>query len=314
MSHSERVWGSARRGFTLIELLVVVAIIAVLMMLLLPAIQKVREMANRATCASNLRQLGLALHMYHHDYQRLPPGYLSAVNPATGEENGPGWGWGAHLLPYIEQDNLHRAVRFDQDIRHPVHAGPRQQVLRLFLCPSDRWADRIDIKDDAGTVFLTVAPANFVAVYGHGEIAAAPDAGNGCFFRNSRVTLADIRDGTSNTAFLGERSRWRLSDATWVGAVPGAVVHPNLEDEDDDHHHDEGAAALVLGHSGEGDDIHTPNFAHPHVADFVSAHTSGVNFLFGDHAVRHLKNSINPLAYRALMTRKGGEVVAVDDF
>src|SRR3954463_9422584 len=110
-----------RPAFTPIELLVVVAIIGVLIGLLLPAVQKVREAAARIKCANNLKQIGIALHSYHGRAQVLPPGYVSTV-AADGSEQGPGWGWAAHLLAELEQDNLLRQINLGVNLTDPSHA------------------------------------------------------------------------------------------------------------------------------------------------------------------------------------------------
>ena len=117
----------SRRAFTLIELLVVIAIIAILIGLLLPAVQKVREAANRAKCSNNMKQLGIALHSYHDANDGLPPIQGFTL----------GWGLFPRLLPYIEQDNLYRQVRFDVNVTCRAMAQVRQARIPSLLCPSD---------------------------------------------------------------------------------------------------------------------------------------------------------------------------------
>ncbi len=326
----------SRRGFTLIELLVVIAIIAILIGLLLPAVQKVREAAARMQCKNNLHQIGLGLHAYHDANNAFPPGYTSVVGPnGPDDDRGPGWGWGAYLLPYLEQGNLYNQIQFTRDIKDPVNAAVRQTVLPVYLCPSDGGnrtftvdalndptADYSTPLRDANGAPVVVAHGNYVGIFGNPEITPDPGyllpdpdrgvARRGMFYRNSKVRFADVTDGTSNTLFVGERSS-NLAYATWTGAVTGGQVPPKMPDTFG--FGPEGAPVLVLGHTGDGSDVppHTPNSPVNHVDDFWSRHPQGVNFLMVDGSVRNINDSISPIVWWALGTRSGGEAVQPPD-
>jgi prepilin-type N-terminal cleavage/methylation domain-containing protein/prepilin-type processing-associated H-X9-DG protein len=300
-----------RSAFTLIELLVVIAIIAILIGLLLPAVQAVREAASRLTCKNNLKQIGLALHGYHDRVGSFPPGYFTQVAPDN-TDAGPGWGWGSFLLDDLEQSNLQRQIRFDLDVGNAANAGPRVQPLKVFICPSEPKTGTFTVVDANGNPMVEVARGSYVAM--NGVLGVSSDAwdNNGAFLRNSRMRIADITDGLTNTLFVGERCT-KMSNSTWTGAVTGGVVpaqrYPNPADQ---LANAEAASALVLAH---GSMQHLPN--NPLVFDAdatASYHVSGVNFLFGDGSVHVINNSIDGAAYEALLTRAGGEPVSGGEY
>ncbi len=202
-----------RHAFTLIELLVVIAIIAVLIGLLLPAVQKVREAANRIKCINNLKQLGLALHQYHLSHERFPPGLVSAA-PNTEDAGGTGF---TFLLPYLEQDNVARLYHFDENWYLPDNYAAVGIEVRIFFCPSNRTGGVIDLAPIATQWGVALPPVAASCDYAFCKGANAalgadwnriPLAVRGVFNVRPQdeggLRLADITDGTSSTIALGD--------------------------------------------------------------------------------------------------------------
>jgi prepilin-type N-terminal cleavage/methylation domain-containing protein/prepilin-type processing-associated H-X9-DG protein len=297
-----------RRGFTLIELLVVIAIIAILIGLLLPAVQKVREAAARLQCASNLRQIGIALHNYHDHQGSFPPGYCD-VAPWPLDDQGPGWGWASFILADVEQDNLQRRIDYNQNVGSPLPAivAARSTSLKLFQCPSDPNSAQTFTVSDGGTGSWQLAHGSYVACNGNdGVDDNTTPPHTGAFVRAVRgFRTAEITDGLSNTFFVGERCT-TMSWSTWAG-VPLGALDPSVRSPGDFS----GGSALVMGHCGP----HLPNDSIVTDADAMSSgHPLGINFLFGDGSVKMINNAISQPVYDALATRAGGEVVSAADY
>jgi prepilin-type N-terminal cleavage/methylation domain-containing protein/prepilin-type processing-associated H-X9-DG protein len=324
-----------RTAFTLVELLVVVAIIGILIGLLLPAVQAARESARRLQCNNNLKQIGLALHAYHNSYGQFPSGYRSRVGSnGPADDKGPGWAWGAYILPFMEEGPLFAQIHFDKGIGDNANALARVTSVRTYLCASDIAkptfaVDSLGDSDpnygepvvDASGNPLQVAHGNYIGIFGSPEISPDPgillpdpDRGpthRGMFWRNSTTQVRDVTDGTSHTLFVGERCS-TLAYVTWTGAVTGGQVPPKSPDPY--NYGPEGAPVLVLGHTGDASDVppHTPNSSVNHVDDFWSQHPQGANFLFVDGSVHIIADTIDPAVWWALGTRAGGETAPLN--
>lgn len=285
-----------RRGFTPIELLVVIAIIGILVGLLLPAVQAAREAARRMSCQNNMKQIGLALHNYQSAFRTFPPGWLGN-DEATRQPfvDGPsGWAWSAMILSQMEQAAVNDEIDWGRSILDAQNEVPRLTELPTFRCPSDVGDPTWEIEDrDSGATLTRLSTSNYPGCFGTVEIDECEDVpigsvceSDGIFFHNSRTAFRDIRDGTSHTIMVGERTSL-LSMSTWTGSAP------NGED----------SFARVLG---VGD--HAPNYPEALPEDFSSLHEGGAQFTFADGHVRFITESIDEDIYKALCTRAGGEV------
>ena len=164
-----------RRAFTLIELLVVIAIIGVLIALLLPAVQAAREAARRMSCTNNLKQIGIAMHNYHDAHGRLPIGYTFTPGYTRG-----GFGWGAMILPGVEQGPLFDAANFSLPLWHDANTTLATTTIGFYLCPSDDTSHDGFLERDG----FRYALGSYVASFGPGNMDSNPDDRRGLFSRN----------------------------------------------------------------------------------------------------------------------------------
>jgi prepilin-type N-terminal cleavage/methylation domain-containing protein len=310
---------SKRKAFTLIELLVVIAIISILIGMLLPAVQRAREAASRISCANNLKQIGLAMHLHHNDHEQLPPSrvyYVNTIIPGQlVHEGGPTWA--VYILPYLEQDNFYRLWNLGLTYYDQVPAA-RMYNVKGYFCPSRRdWKGGLSVTGDVPPIrppdyqqvpggladyAVVVDPAGTDAPGTSGGGAGGsffldgtpnPGAGaNGSFRLGSGFRFTDFIDGQSNTLLVGEkhvptgREGYGWLDCSIYNGNYGSCC--------------ERSASRLYPLTTNPKDTGWK---------FGSRHTTIVQFCFADGSVRGIPEAINPYTLELLGTRNDGMVI-----
>lgn len=322
-----------RLGFTLVELLVVIAIIGILVGLLLPAVQAAREAARRMSCSNNLKQIGLAVHLYMDAHRGLPP--VACYPPGN---VGDSWSAHARILPYLEQANLQNLANLNLSYVHPSNYQVTKTRVPTYLCPSEI---RDEPRPDGA---VTHYPLNYGFNFGTWFVfdPVSRTSGNGAFGINRKLTEAATTDGMSNTIALAEVKAWTPylrdggnpsgmgrpipSSPAEVAAYGGSFKTNSGHTEwTDSRVHQTGFTAVFgpntqipytsggvtypsidFNSSREGKTANQVTYA---AVTSRSYHPGIVQVCLLDGSVQSIGNSIDLLVWRSLASRNGGEIV-----
>jgi prepilin-type N-terminal cleavage/methylation domain-containing protein len=325
------------RGFTLIELLVVIAIIAILIGLLLPAVQKVRQAANRMSCSNNVKQLGVAVHNYQSTYGKVPqceglPPTGMGNNPYTGQpDTNPSGTAGTtffYLLPFIEQDNVYKQCNGDSMARPlPNNQGGGATVIKTFLCPSDPSVVSAGTYGGCGAMQTENIQRD--------GYAACCYAANVMVFepRGSKSIEVACADGTSNTVMFAERYKNCSPDGAHGGGctLPAWAWNTMRNGGDCWTSPTFGAQNDGIGNMNCGGAMFTNpnNSPNPPAANAVAfqggpsaqacnwyvtqgGHTGTMTIGLGDGSVRNASQSMSPLTWWEACTPNDGASLGAD--
>ncbi len=338
--------GRNRAAFTLIEVLVVISIIALLIALLLPAVQAARETARRISCASNLKQFGIAFHNYESSWGVLPPPILLAANSRSPRAS-KGWSAQARLLPVLEQSVLFDAVNFAFPFEDSANVTVVGAALAIFSCPSDP-TGAVQVGSSAFPTLPKTAGTNYAVSVGDWFVwgGFGLNGSRSAFSPNQSRRLAEFADGLGETLLMAE-VLVRQNQVTECGGqlvalnpidVPGSDVPPERKGIVRD---ESACMSWTAGHTvwaaGGVDQtgfstaaapnaVVTSVFAGGAQTDLISTrewlggptyaavvsrsrHPGGVQVLMGDGSARFVKETVDAAVWRSLGTRSGGEVV-----